>query len=138
MNFRLRLSHRIYSIAALGMGGLFVLGGLYLMGNASQKLARDENESARSLGDMQNKIFVGFLELRRAEKDFLLRKDEKYIQLHEQASKQVASDLGEMRRRTATSGRNDLNQKLDSIQAGYEGYQQHFAGLSGARIKLGL
>jgi methyl-accepting chemotaxis protein len=138
MHFNLRLSHRIYSIAALGMVGLLVLGGLYLLGNASQKVARDENESARSLSDLQNKVFVGLLGLRRAEKDFLLRKDEKYIQLHQQTSKEVASDLGEMRRRTAASGRSDLSQKLDAIQTGYESYQQHFAGLSGARIKLGL
>jgi methyl-accepting chemotaxis protein len=138
MHFSLRLSHKIYSIAAPGIVGLLVLGGLYLLGNASQKFARDENESARSLSDLQNKAFVGFLELRRAEKDFLLRKDEKYIQLHQQTSKEVASDLGEMRRRTAASGRSDLSQKQDAIQTGYESYQQHFAGLSGARIKLGL
>src|SRR5665811_932474 len=130
MHFSLRLSHKIYSIAALGIIGLLVLGGLYLQGNASQKFARDVNESARSLSDLQNKVFVGFLELRRSEKDFLLRKDEKYIQLHQQISKEVASDLEEMRRRTAAAGRGDLSQKLDAIQTGFESYQQHFAGLS--------
>ena len=120
MHFSLRLSHKIYSIAALGIIGPLVLGGLYLQGNASQKFARDVNESARSLNDLQNKVFVGFLELRRSEKDFLLRKDEKYIQLHQQTSKEVASDLGEMRRRTAAAGRSDLSQKLDAIQTGFE------------------
>jgi methyl-accepting chemotaxis protein len=138
MNSVLRLSHRIYSIAALGITGLLVIGGLYLLGNASQEFARDENESARALGELQNKVFVEFLELRRSEKDFLLRKDEKYVQRHQQTSKEMAGDLAEMQRRMAASGRSDLGQKLNAIQAGYKTYEQHFAALSGARIKLGL
>jgi methyl-accepting chemotaxis protein len=138
MNSVLRLSHRIYSIAALGIAGLLVIGGLYLLGNASQEFARDENESARALGELQNKVFVEFLELRRSEKDFLLRKDEKYVQRHQQTSKEMAGDLAEMQRRMAASGRSDLGQKLNAIQAGYESYEQHFAALSAAKIKLGL
>jgi methyl-accepting chemotaxis protein len=138
MNSVLRLSHRIYSIAALGIAGLLVIGGLYLLGNASQEFARDQNESARALGELQNKVFVEFLELRRSEKDFLLRKDEKYVQRHQQTSKEMASDVAEMQRRMATSGRSDLGQKLNAIQAGYESYEQHFMGLSAAKIKLGL
>jgi methyl-accepting chemotaxis protein len=138
MNSVLRLSHRIYSIAALGIAGLLVLGGLYMLGNASQAFARDENESARALSELQNKVFVEFLELRRSEKDFLLRKDEKYVQRHRQTSKEMASDLAEMQRRMAASGRSDLGQKLNAIQTGYESYEQHFVGLSGAKIKLGL
>lgn len=138
MSHSLRLSHKIYSISALGIVGLLAVGGLYLWGNASQSTARYANESAQSLGDLQNSVFVTFLKLRRAEKDFLLRKDEKYIQLHQQLSKEVAGELEEMRRRTAAAGQSDLSQKLNTIQSGYENYEQHFAVLSGARIKLGL
>jgi methyl-accepting chemotaxis protein len=134
----LRLSHRIYSIAALGVVGLLMLGGLYLRGNAAQESARNQNEAARSLSDLENKVFVAFLKLRRAEKDFLLRKDEKYIQLHRQTSQELAGYLDEMRRRTVASGQNDLVQKLDAIESGYQSYQAHFTGLSAARIKLGL
>jgi methyl-accepting chemotaxis protein len=134
----LRLSHKIYSIAGLGIAGLLVLGALYLAGNVSQGLASAENESARALGDLQGRILVKFLELRHTEKDFVLRKDEKYIQLHKQISTEVAGDLGEMRRQALASGRSDLGERLDAIQAGYDDYQRHFAGLSSARIKLGL
>jgi methyl-accepting chemotaxis protein len=138
MSITLRLNHKINSIAAVGIVGVLVLAGLYLVGNATQQAARSEDESARSLGELQNKLLVNFLKLRRAEKDFLLRKDEKYIQSHQQISKTAASELDEMIRQTAASGTSDLRDKLNTIQSGYSSYGQHFAALSDARIKLGL
>jgi methyl-accepting chemotaxis protein len=138
MNIALRLSHKINSIAAVGIVGVLVLGSLYLIGNSAQRVARSADDSARSLGDLQNKLLVNFLKLRRDEKDFLLRKDEKYIQLYQQVSSEAADELDRMMRQTADLGQGDLREKLSVIRSGYLSYIQHFAALSAARIKLGL
>jgi methyl-accepting chemotaxis protein len=138
MGFHLRLSHKIISIGVVGVIGLLALGGLYLIGDASQEILRQRDDAAQSLNELQNKVLVTLLKLRRAEKDFLLRKDEKYVRLHEEMSKQVAVDMSELRRRAASSGQDDLTQKLGAIQEGYQNYSSHFAVLAVARIKLGL
>ncbi len=138
MGLHLRLSHKIVSIGMLGVVGLLALGGLYLIGEASQEVLRKQDDSAQSLRELQNKALVTLLKLRRAEKDFLLRKDEKYIRLHEDMSKEVAAEIGELRRRSANSGQNDLDRNLAAIETGYQTYRSHFAALAAARVKLGL
>ena len=134
----LRLSHKINSIGLLGIAGLLILGALYWVGNASQDVYRKQDDSARSLGDLQNRALVAMLQMRRAEKDFLLRKDEKYVADHSRLNSQMTADLTEMSRRVAASGQNELRQKIESIQAGSADYSKHFAALVAARIKLGL
>ncbi|HEY0331706.1 MAG TPA: methyl-accepting chemotaxis protein [Rhodopseudomonas sp.] len=136
--FSLRLTHKINSIAALGIAGLLLLGGLYLVGDAKQEMFRNADDSARSLDALQNKVLVTILRMRRAEKDFLLRKDEKYVQEHQEMSGLVATDLDEMRRQASARGQDELVQKLAAIQAGATDYSAHFAALTAARLKLGL
>ena len=87
MAFSLRLTHKINSIGVLGIAGLLMLGALYWVGNASQDVFRKQDDSARSLGDLQNRALVAMLQMRRAEKDFLLRKDEKYVADHRRAER---------------------------------------------------
>ncbi|MBB5047375.1 methyl-accepting chemotaxis protein [Rhodopseudomonas rhenobacensis] len=136
--FTLRLTHKISSIAALGIAGLLLLGGLYLLGDAKQDVFRKADDSARSLEALQNKVLVTILRMRRAEKDFLLRKDEKNVQEHLQMSKEVSADLDDMRRQASALGQNDLVQNLNAMQAGTADYDAHFAALTAARVKLGL
>ena len=134
----LRLTHKINSIGILGIAGLLMLGALYWVGSASQDVYRKQDDSARSLGDLQNRALVTMLQMRRAEKDFLLRKDEKYVADHRRLSSQMTADLTEMSRRVAASGQDELRQKVEMIQAGSADYNAHFAALVAARIKLGL
>jgi methyl-accepting chemotaxis protein len=135
---RLRLSHKINSIGLLGIAGLLILGALYWIGDASQDVYRKQDDSARALGDLQNRALVAMLQMRRAEKDFLLRKDEKYVADHRRLNAEMTADLTEMSRRTAASGQADLRRKIEMIQAGSADYSNHFAMLVAARIKLGL
>jgi len=135
---RLRLSHKINSIGLLGIAGLLILGALYWIGDASQDVYRKQDDSARALGDLQNRALVAMLQMRRAEKDFLLRKDEKYVADHRRLNAEMTADLTEMSRRTAASGQADLRRKIEMIQAGSADYSNHFAMLVAARTKLGL
>ncbi|MGO3932676.1 methyl-accepting chemotaxis protein [Rhodopseudomonas pseudopalustris] len=138
MPFRLRLSHKINSIAAVGIAGVLALGALFVLGNASQDAARSIDEQARDLGRSNDRLFVTFLEQRRTEKDFLLRKDDKYIKQHQQLSTTAIRYLDELARQSRALGRTDLTDSLKAIQSGYSDYTRHFAALTAARIRLGL
>ena len=49
MSISIRLSHKINSIAAVGIVGVLALGGLYLAGNASQEIARSADDRYQTL-----------------------------------------------------------------------------------------
>ena len=136
--FSLRLSHKINSISVLGISGVLLLGVLFWMGDASQSSFREQDDRARAISELQDRIHITMLQMRRAEKDFLLRKDEKYVGDHNKLSQQLVVDLEEMARRVASSGRADLRAQLQAVQAGTADYSAHFAALVAARVKLGL
>ena len=136
--FSLRLSHKINSISVLGISGVLLLGALFWMGDASQSSFREQDDRARAISELQDRIHITMLQMRRAEKDFLLRKDEKYVGDHHRLSERLVLDLEEMARRVASSGRADLGPQLQAVQAGTADYSAHFAALVAARVKLGL
>lgn len=136
--FNLRLSHKIAAIGIAGVGGLFALGGIYLAGESSQADIRATAERATFAKSRQQEFFTDVLKLRRAEKDFLLRKDAKYVEQHNKLSQDSARRLDELARDIAAFSEPSLNESLKAIRAGYDKYQQHFAKLADARIRLGL
>ncbi|WP_322514532.1 HAMP domain-containing methyl-accepting chemotaxis protein [Rhodopseudomonas palustris] len=138
MSLRLRLSHKINSIAAVGIAGVLALGGLFMLGSASQEAARLEDERARALGDSNTLLQIAMLEQRRAEKNFMLRKDDAYVAAHQEGGKSARATVADMIRQTEAAGRSDLTRNLRSIEAGYADYERHFAQLAAAQIKLGL
>ena len=138
MPFHLRLSHKINSIAAVGIAGVLALGALFLIGNASQEAARLEDERARTLGDSNSRLQITMLEQRRAEKNFMIRKDEKYVGLYNEYGKTSSTILADMIRQTEAAGQSELTRNLKIIQAGYQDYDRHFLDLAAAQTKLGL
>jgi methyl-accepting chemotaxis protein len=136
MKLNLRLSHKIMSIGAVGVIGLAMVGGIYLIGNAAQERFRTAAAESRAINQQMDRIQVELLETRRAEKDFLLRKEDKYVKRHGELTKQVSDDFAELQRQTRSGS--DLDQKGQAIRAGFETYVKHFAAMAKARIKLGL
>lgn len=138
MPLQFRLTHKINSVAAVGIIGVLTLGAIFIAGNASQDVARVEDEQARAFGDSNAMLQIALLEQRRAEKNFLIRKDEQYLAPFQQSGKVAAASLAELIRQTEASGPADLLGKLKFIKSGIEEYERLFAHLSAAVIKLGL
>src|SRR5258707_15102463 len=90
---RVRITHKIAAIGAIGFGGLALVGGIYLTGDAAQESYRVVAADARAIADQVDRLSRGLLEGRRAEKDFLLRSDEKYAQRHADLAKSVERDF---------------------------------------------
>ncbi|WP_022719822.1 methyl-accepting chemotaxis protein, partial [Rhodopseudomonas sp. B29] len=138
MAFRLSLAHKINSIAVVGIVGVLALGGIYMTSNASLKSARRADEHARSIGDANARLQIALLEQRRAEKNFLLRKDEQYLAQFKQSGKTAADNLTEMFRLIDPATEQDLATRLKAIQAGSDSYAKQFSDLAAEQIKLGL
>ncbi|MFC0239087.1 methyl-accepting chemotaxis protein [Rhodopseudomonas telluris] len=135
---RLRLSHKINSIAAVGILGVLALGALYMIGNATEQAALTQDERARSLGDRNMRMQIAMLEQRRAEKNFMIRKEEKYVAQYREIGDTIKALIDDMIRHAEAAGQQDLAGNLKTIQAGYRDYDEYFGQLAAAQTRLGL
>jgi len=131
----LRLSHRIGLMAPIAVAGILLIVGIF---SVEQRVADDYRarvERHRSAETELRALEIEFLQNRRAEKDFLLRRDEKYVAAHKEISARAETTLatlGGLVENPATRA------DLQKISDGYTAYQKSFATLAEASIALGL
>jgi methyl-accepting chemotaxis protein len=138
MDLHLRLSHKIIAIAVLGVCGLATVGGIYLLGEASQDRSQAITDSALSASRLTNKITIEVLEARRGEKDFIIRSDEKYVERQREAADAVAADLSALKSQLETSGRPEIAKTAAEVLARFADYEKAFQSLADSRRKLGF
>ncbi len=136
--FRIRLSHKIYAIGGVGILGLMLTAGIYFMGVSSMARYQKISDDAGVARDATSAVDSGLLKARRAEKDFLLRKDDTYVKIHGEESKAVAAALDGLRQKLTEMQRGDLVHRVDLVRTGFDTYVKDFAGIVGAQHKLGL
>ena len=77
-----KINTKIASVGAIGVLGLALIGGLYMSGSWTQARYQKSAEDASALATLTNKLSIQMLQARRAEKDFLLRRDDRYVKNH--------------------------------------------------------
>ncbi|MCG6207844.1 methyl-accepting chemotaxis protein [Rhodopseudomonas sp. HC1] len=135
---RLRLAFKINSIAAVGILGVLALGVLYMIGNATEQAALTQDERSRMLGSSNLRLQIAMLEQRRAEKNFIIRKEDKYVSQYQEIGTSIKAQLTDMIRQSDSTGQQNLAADLKTIQAGYQEYDEHFGRLAAAQVRLGL
>jgi methyl-accepting chemotaxis protein len=135
---RVRITHKVAAIGAIGFGGLALVGGIYLAGDATQERYRLIAADAAAISDRVDRLSRELLESRRAEKDFLLRSDEKYAQRHADLARSVEADFDALGRQVRGPALADLDKTIATIRAGYATYRRHFNAAVEVRRKLGL
>ena len=131
----LRLSHRIGLMAPIAVAGILLIVGIFEVERRTAEEYGAKVERQRSADDALRGLEIEFLQNRRAEKDFLLRRDEKYIAAHKEISAKAEKsleNLGTLLDNPATRA------DLQKISDGYAAYQRSFATLAEASIALGL
>jgi methyl-accepting chemotaxis protein len=131
----IRLTHKIAAIGAVGVLGILMIGSIYLIGAANQDRYRQMADNAQATYALANGLYIKLLESRRAEKDFLLRNDMKYVERHKELDKSIRGEIDGLRRQTASG---DLVSGIDSIGKGFDAYAGHFAAVAAAKQRLGL
>ncbi len=123
------IKQKLYVIVSLVILGLF---GLYMENTANQDKVTNLVEIKSELKDLQ----IAMLQLRRNEKDFLLRKDVKYQKTFNDTFKQALQLISGLEQRLIST---DITEtKLTTIKNSLQTYQQTFEQLITASIAQGL
>ncbi len=133
-----KISAKITIIAGVGLCGLIAIGCVYVAGAMLQSSQQRIADEIGTVAGLRQSALIERLEARRAEKDFLLRHDEKYIKLQGAHVDTALKHLDDVKRRLLAIGRNEMANQVDAIRAGVETYVRTFATLAKTRIELGL
>ena len=136
--FKLRLTHKITTIGAIGVIGVVLIGGIHLYGEQAMAVFRDAADNARNIAELNRKIEVELLEARRAEKDFLLRNDAKKAESQVAISKAVATDIDDLHGRIVAVGQPDLARAVTAMRDSLKKYQASFTAVVEHKRQLGL
>jgi methyl-accepting chemotaxis protein len=132
------ISHKIAAIGATGLAGIVVVGAIYLVGASIQDHYRRVADDAQTTFALASDLYVALLESRRAEKDFLLRSDMKYVDRHKGLDRSIRDKIDAMGRRTGAAGVAEISQKISGIRSGFDNYTAHFTALVDTKQRLGL
>jgi methyl-accepting chemotaxis protein len=138
LGLNIRLTHRISAIGAVGVAGLMLVGGIYLIGASSQEHYRELEDQAQVLSSLVTKLSFSLVEGRRAEKDFFLLHDVKYANRHREFADMVEQDIEEIRKQASAANRSDLVREIELVQSGFKGYAKSFAAVVDGKRRLGL
>ncbi|MGJ4941577.1 methyl-accepting chemotaxis protein [Bradyrhizobium sp. HKCCYLS1011] len=136
--FAFRLTHKVMAVALVGLLGLVAFGTIYFLGEASQRDSRASAEHARAIADINQKLANELLQTRRAEKDFQLRRDERYAKRHAELSATITRELAQLRSVMLANGYATLVGNVDAVARGFANYDQEFAAVEQAEVRLGL
>ena len=135
---RISLTHKIAAIGVIGILGLAIVGGVYLSGSWTQAHSQNNADDANALAILTSKLRIQMLQARQAEKDFLLRRDDRYAKNHGEVAKAAAVNMDDISQRLIALNQIELARKLTAARADYDIYVKHFKTIVDAQHKLGL
>jgi methyl-accepting chemotaxis protein len=132
------IGRRIMAVGAVGVFGLMLVGALYFYGNWVQDGFRAASDDAERIAGAALRLRVDFLDARRLEKDFLLRRDLDHVTRHKEVSKAIQSNLSSLRDSAQSLGQTQLVRQIAFIIEVFGSYERHFASIVGVQKDLGL
>ncbi len=126
---------RIAALAALGVLAVAILAGIFYWATTTLKAARERADLFAAIGQASQELRIDSLEVRRNEKDFLLRKDMKYAALNQRWIDATAAKATEL---AGIAEAAPVRDKIAAIAQGMAAYRQQFALLSANMATAGL
>ncbi len=134
-HMRFKLSHKIGLLVPIAVIGILSIVAIFSVEKTMEQTFRDKERAIQASGKallvLENKL----LEERRAEKDFLLRKDAKSIARHAQFAADAHAQLDALKQSVTDAS---VQKKLLAISAGFDVYLNQFKALVDANSALGL
>jgi methyl-accepting chemotaxis protein len=134
----LRLTQKITAMGIVGVAGVVLVGGMHMYSEGEMASYREAAENARAISELSGKIEIELLEGRRAEKDFLLRSEQKKAEAQQEISKAVAAEINALIGRLQATGRADLVGEIEAMKGSLKQYQARFASVVDEKNRLGL
>ncbi|WP_299473114.1 HAMP domain-containing methyl-accepting chemotaxis protein [uncultured Roseibium sp.] len=132
---RLRIRTRINLLVALTLFAISALGITYLTGRAGTQASLESKNQFAALYELVQAVEIGALQMRRSEKDFLLRRDMKYVDRYDKSVKTVDAALEQMSQLTASAA---VSENVQRLKEGVKRHQTQFHKVSDLRVKVGL
>jgi methyl-accepting chemotaxis protein len=134
----INIGRRIMAVGAVGVFGLILVGALYFYGNRVQDGFRAASDDAERIANAALKLRADFLDARRLEKDFLLRRELDYATRHKEVGKAIESNLSMLQDSARALGQIELVSQIVSIIDVFGSYEKHFASIVSVQKELGL
>ncbi len=131
----LKISVRIGILAAMGVASVVVLGTTYLVGDISTSAATSDQQENAELAQLAMSVEIGALQMRRNEKDFLLRNDMKYVERYEESALNVLTALDAMK---SLPSAEELVAEIEAIEQGITDHIGQFRSVVSLSQQLGL
>jgi methyl-accepting chemotaxis protein len=131
---RIGVSYQIGLVGLIGVIGLIVVGIVYYFGSNELATASRSLEQSNSGLAKLAEVKVDLLEMRRSEKDFLLRRKEDFVKKHDAALAEFTRDAAEFRNLVGDARRVEL----DKVSAAIAHYQTQFGVVADDVRKVGF
>lgn len=135
---RLGLRQLVLSLGGLGVLGVVAIATIYFVSNSALTREQAKADIATKLEELVLTLDVELLEARRAEKDFLLRKEERYLSRHDELAKKAGATLQEIEQKLGDGDDLAMRPKLTAMHKGLERYVQQFQRIADSQRKLGF
>ena len=126
---------KLYGLAILTATGFITVGAIYAYSVNLTNDAALENSRVTNIQLVTEQIESGMLQARRNEKDFLLRKDLKYVEKH---NKTMAASYNAISRLDTLVTSADGKQLVGALSARLKAYQSGFKSLAAEQQSVGL
>ncbi|WP_106753732.1 methyl-accepting chemotaxis protein [Pannonibacter carbonis] len=94
---RLRVAARVLLLVGISVASACFLVAAHFYSEAEQAVILHDQAEFVALSETSQELQVGALQMRRREKDFLLRRDMKYVEQYRQAAAEVSKSVNEVR-----------------------------------------
>ncbi|WP_419905700.1 hypothetical protein [Kiloniella sp.] len=131
----IKISLRISLIAGLAVVSLLVLGGTFFSGDQLVGQAFQDQSENEKLASLTKNIEVGTLQMRRREKDFLLRKSPKYLDLYLKDKDTVSTALLEL---SSLNIAQNLQGEIERLQTNLQIHAEQFKKVFSLYQTMGL
>ncbi|MDJ0943703.1 MAG: methyl-accepting chemotaxis protein [Kiloniellales bacterium] len=132
---RFPISIRIGFLSALSAVCVAILGAVYLYGDVSAGRAFETLHQHALLAQAAQRVEIGALQMRRREKDFILRRDLEYAEKYEEAAAGVLESLQEMRTMAVAA---PVGAEVERLIGGVSEHADQFRTVVGLHEQLGL
>jgi methyl-accepting chemotaxis protein len=133
-----RVSYKVAALGAVGILGLLIIGAIFYVGTASQLRYQKLADDAVTVRATSRNLLIELLQLRRNEKDFLLRKDDKYAKTHAENTATAVGIFDQLKMQLAGLDQSQLVAKMETVKAGFGVYSKSFVAAVDLAHKLGL
>ncbi|MFW2587682.1 methyl-accepting chemotaxis protein [Sagittula sp. SSi028] len=136
--FRPTIGRAVFSIVILGAIFMAALVFIYRYTETQRSMLEDERRHAEQMSHLLDKVDIQYLQARRAEKDFLLRRDEKYVQRHSETMGKLSAALDAAESQLTTLDMPDALANLGELRTLTDNYAQAFSDVTASVRSVGL